>query len=72
MIIVPTPILLILSFNTIPLFVSWLTTTYNYFIMTTCKSVLAILVLFTDFKVVTVVSITLGNILFNLIFLVLP
>jgi hypothetical protein len=64
--------LLILSSNTILLFVSWLTTTYNWLIVTTCKSILAIFVLPTNPKVVAVVSTALGTILFNLIFPVLP
>jgi hypothetical protein len=51
------------------LFVSWLTTAYNCPIITTCESVLAILVLPTNFEVVTVVSVTLGDILFNELFL---
>jgi hypothetical protein len=37
--------------------------------MTTCESVLAILVLPTDFKVITVVGVALGGILFNKLFL---
>jgi hypothetical protein len=38
--------------------------------VTTCESILVILVLPTDPKVVAVVNITLGGILFNLIFLI--
>jgi hypothetical protein len=60
--------MLILLSNTILLFVSWLTTAYNCLIMTICKSILAILVLLTNSKVVTIVS-TLGGILFNKLFL---
>jgi hypothetical protein len=37
--------------------------------MTTCKSVLAILISPTNFKVVAIVSSTLGGILFNKLFL---
>jgi hypothetical protein len=49
--------------------VSWLTTTCNCLIITTCKSVLAILVLPINLKVIAVISVVLGSILFNLIFL---
>jgi TctA family transporter len=61
--------LLILSFNTIPLFVSWLTTAYNYPIITTYEFILAILVSPTNFKVVAIVGVALGSILFNKLFL---
>jgi hypothetical protein len=37
--------------------------------MTTCKSILAILVSPTNPKVITIISITLGDILFNKLFL---
>jgi hypothetical protein len=63
--------LLILLSNTIPLFVSWLTTVYNWPIITTCESVLAMLILPTNPKVVAVVSTVLSTIV-DLIFLVLP
>jgi hypothetical protein len=63
--------LLILLFNAIPLFVSWLTIIYNYFIVTTYKSILVMLILSTDFKVIAIINTALGAILFNLIFLVL-
>jgi hypothetical protein len=46
-----------------------LTTTYNCLIITTYKSVLAMLILLTDFKVIAIVSVTLGSILFNKLFL---
>jgi hypothetical protein len=48
--------------------VSWLITTYNCPIITTYKSILAILVLPTNPKVVTVISIALSTII-DLIFL---
>ena len=63
--------LLILLSNAILLFVSWSTTTYSCFIITIYKSVLAILILPTDLKVIAVVNTALGDILFNLIFLIL-
>jgi hypothetical protein len=54
------------------LFISWLTTAYNCPIITTCKSILAILVLPINPKVVTVVNIILGGILLiNYFFLLL-
>jgi hypothetical protein len=56
------PMLLILLSNTILLFMSWLTIACNYPIITTCESVLAILVLPTNLKVVAVVSITFNSI----------
>jgi hypothetical protein len=64
--------LLILLSNAILLFISWSTTTCNCLIITTYKSVLVILVSPTNPKVVAVVGIILGGILFNLIFLILP
>jgi hypothetical protein len=62
--------LLILLFNTIPSFVSWLITTYSCFIITIYKSVLAIFISPTNLKVVAIISTVLGTII-NLIFLVL-
>jgi hypothetical protein len=63
--------LLILLFNTIPLFVSWSTTTYSCPIITVYKSMLAILISPTNPKVITVISTALGTILFNLMFFIL-
>ena len=40
---------------------------YSWPIVTTCESILAILVLPTDFKVVAVVGIAFGGILINLV-----
>jgi hypothetical protein len=64
------PILLILLFNTILLFVSWLTTAYSWPIVTTCESILAIFVSPINPKVVTVVGVALGSILFDKLFLI--
>jgi hypothetical protein len=50
------------------LFISWLTTAYSCPIITICKSILAILISPTDFKVVAVVNTVLSTII-NLIFL---
>jgi hypothetical protein len=63
------PILLILLFNAIPLLISWSTITYSWPIMTTCESVLAMFVSPTNPKIIAVVSIVLGGILFNKLFL---
>jgi hypothetical protein len=60
--------LLILSFNIIPLFINWLTTAYSWPIITTCESVLVIFISFTNPKVVAVVGAVLDTII-NLIFL---
>jgi hypothetical protein len=59
--------LLILLFNTIPLFISWLTTVYSWPIITTCKSILVIFILPTNLKVIAIISTILGAII-NLIF----
>jgi hypothetical protein len=61
--------LLILLSNAILLFISWLTTAYNWPIITIYKSILAILVSPTNPKVITIIDITLGGILFNKLFL---
>jgi hypothetical protein len=58
--------------NTILLFINWLTTAYNCPIITTYKSVSAILVLPTNPKVVAVVNIALGSILLTSYFFLLP
>jgi hypothetical protein len=63
---------LILLSNTTLLFVSWLTTLYNYPIITTYKSVLAILVSPTNPKVVGVVGVVLSGILLISYFFLLP
>jgi hypothetical protein len=60
--------LLILSFNTILLFINWSTTTYSWPIVTTYKSILVIFILLTNSKVITVVG-TVLNAIINLIFL---
>jgi TctA family transporter len=61
--------LLILLSNAIPLFVNWLTTAYNCPIITIYKSVLAMLISPTNSKVIAVVGVTLGGILFDKLFL---
>jgi hypothetical protein len=61
--------LLILLFNAILLFISWLTTVYNCPIITICESILAILISPTDPKVVAVIGVVLSGILFNKLFL---
>jgi hypothetical protein len=40
---------------------SWLTTIYSYPIIITCKSILVILMLLTNFKVVTVIGTALNS-----------
>jgi hypothetical protein len=60
--------LLILSFNTILLFINWSTTTYSWPIVTTYESILVIFILLTNSKVITVVGAVLDAII-NLIFL---
>jgi hypothetical protein len=55
--------LLILLFNTILLFVSWLTITYSCPIVTTCESVLAIFVSPINLKVVACVGTVLNTII---------
>jgi hypothetical protein len=64
--------LLILLSNTTLLFVSWLITLYSCPIVTTYKSVLAILVLPINPKVIAVVSVILGGILLISYFFLLP
>ena len=63
------PILLILFFNACPLLVSRLIITYNWPVITTYKSILAIFVSPTNPKAVAIISIAFSGILINLVFL---
>ena len=62
------PILVIIFSNTCPLLVNQLIIYCNWPIVTTYKSILAILILPTNFKAVAVIGVTFNSILINLMF----
>ena len=57
------PILLIFLSNTTLFAINWLITSYSCFTVTTCKSILAILVFSADLEAVAVIGIAFNNIL---------
>ena len=58
----------ILFFNACLLLISWLIIIYSWSIITTCESISAILISFTDPEAVAVVNIAFGGILIDLMF----